>query len=98
MAQLRPEIALMERVRLHHARTKGGREELDIVVELPGGRLLALELEATASPKPDDARHLRWLRDKNPDRFVAGAVVHTGPDVIVFDDDIFAVPICAFWG
>jgi predicted AAA+ superfamily ATPase len=98
MAQLRPEVALMERVRLHHARTKGGREELDIVVELPGGRLLALELEATASPKPDDARHLRWLRDKNPDRFVAGAVVHTGPDVIVFDDDIFAVPICAFWG
>jgi hypothetical protein len=25
-------------------------------------------------------------------------VLHTGPDVIELDDDIFAVPICAFWG
>jgi predicted AAA+ superfamily ATPase len=98
MAQLRPEIALMDRVRLHHARTKGGREEVDIVIELPGNRLLGLEIKATAAPKATDARHLRWLRDENPTRFVAGAVLHTGPDVIAFDDDIFAVPICAFWG
>lgn len=98
MAQLRPEIALMDRVRVHHARTKGGRQEVDIVIELPGNRLLGLEIKATAAPKTTDARHLRWLRDEHPTRFVAGAVLHTGPDVIVFDDNMFAIPICAFWG
>ena len=98
MAQLRPEIALMDRVRLHHARTKAGREEVDIVVELPGDRLIGLEIKATASPRASDARHLRWLRNAYPTRFVAGAVLHTGPDVIVLDESILAIPICAFWG
>lgn len=99
MSQLRPEVAVSgKRIRLHHARTKGGREEIDIVAELPDGRLLGLEVKATASPKPADARHLRWLKAENPSRFLAGVVLHTGPDVIELDDDIFAVPVCAFWG
>lgn len=99
MAQLRPELALSpRRVRLYHARTKGGREEVDIVAELPGGRLVGLEIKATASPGSGDARHLRWLRDNNQGRFVAGVVPHNGPDVIQLDETIFAVPICAFWG
>jgi hypothetical protein len=99
MAQLRPEVAVARRrIRLYHARTKGGREEVDIIAELPGGRLVGMEVKATASPSHDDARHLRWLRSHNPNRFVAGVVFHTGPDVIQFDDCTFAVPICAFWG
>lgn len=98
MAQLRPEIALKQRVQLYHARTKAGREEVDIVIELPGDKLIGIEIKATAAPKVEDARHLRWLRSENPKRFVAGAVLHTGPDVIGLDDNIIAVPICAFWG
>lgn len=99
MSQLRPEVAVAsQRVRLYHARTKGGREEVDLVAELPGGTLVGFEVKATASPTSHDARHLRWLRDHYPTRFAAGVVLHTGPDVIQFDDTIFAVPICAFWG
>jgi len=99
MAQLRPEVAMAtQRTRLSHARTKGGREEVDIVAELPGGRLLGIEIKASASPKAADAKHLRWLREEHPQRFVAGVVLHTGPDVIELDTDILAVPICAFWG
>ena len=70
---------------------------IDIVIELPGGKLIAIEARATASPTEQDARHLRWLRDRFPDRFVVGAVFHTCPDVIQMDDDTLAVPICAFW-
>jgi uncharacterized protein len=99
LAQLRPEVAVArQRVRLYHARTKGGREEIDVVVELPGGKLMGLEIKASASPSAADAKHLRWLRCAYPDRFVAGAVLHTGPDVVQLDANIFAVPICAFWG
>ena len=99
MAQLRPEVAgARQRIRLYHARTKGGREEVDIVAELPGGKLIGIETKASSSPGSSDAKHLRWLRTENPQRFVAGVVLHSGPDVIQLDDDIFAVPICAFWG
>lgn len=99
MAQLRPEVALSRRrIRLYHLRTKEGREEVDILAELPGGKLLGLEIKATASPDNSDAKHLRWLRERYPQRFVAGAVLHTGPDIIQLDESIFAVPICAFWG
>lgn len=68
------------------------------VVELPGGRLIAIEIKASASPTERDARHLRWLRERLPDRFVVGAVLHTGPDVIRIDESILALPICALWG
>ena len=99
MTQLRPEVAVTSRrLRIHHLRTKAGREEVDILIELPGGKLLAIEIKASATPSARDAKHLRWLRDRFPDRFVAGAVLHTGPDVIRLDESILAIPICAFWG
>jgi hypothetical protein len=85
------------RSRLHHLRTKAGREEVDIVIEMPGGKLMGIEIKASAAPRSSDARHLRWLRDRFPDRFVAGAVLHTGPDIIDLDDRILALPISTFW-
>ena len=68
-----------------------------MIVENPDGRVLALEIKATASPTRSDARHLLWLRDTIGDRFVAGAVLHTGPDAFQLDDRILAIPICAIW-
>ncbi len=94
MAQLRPEVAAArQRIRLYHARTKGGREEVDIVAELPGGKLIGIEIKASSAPRYSDAKHLCWLRAQIPRRFVAGVVLHSGPDVIQLDDDIHAVPI-----
>lgn len=98
MSQLRPETALASRTRTNHLRTKNGREEVDLVIELPGHKLIGIEIKASATPKSNNARHLRWLKDKHGDNFVCGIVLHTGPNVLVFDEQIFAVPICAFWG
>lgn len=99
VSQLRPEVALSaDRMRLHHLRTKEGRHEVDLVIELGGGAVIGLECKSTASPNSADARHLRWLRDALGECFVAGAVIHTGPDVFVLDERILAVPICALWG
>lgn len=97
-AQLRPEIALgSTRRRIHHVRTKEGRQEIDLVVEAAGS-VLGVEFKASSAPSPEDARHLAWMRDAIGDRFLAGAVVHTGPDVFVLADRILAVPLCAMWG
>lgn len=98
-AQLRVEVALSHGIRrLHHLRTEQGRREVDLVVEIEDGRVLAIEFKASAAPSRADARHMQWLRDELGDRFVAGAVVHSGPDVFVLDDRIMAVPLCAMWG
>lgn len=98
-AQLRPQAELSPaRPRMHHLRTRSDREEVDLVMELGGGRLLAFEIKATAAPGPRDARHLRWLREHIGDRFLAGVVLHTGPQAFELDDRILAAPIAALWG
>jgi predicted AAA+ superfamily ATPase len=99
VAQLRSEMAASpDRYRAHHLRTQAGRQEVDLVVELDSDRVLALEFKATAAPSGNDARHLIWLRDELGERFVAGAVMHTGPHAFQLADRILAVPLCAMWG
>lgn len=46
----------------------------------------------------DAGRHLRWLRDRIGDRFVAGIILHLGPTAASFGDKVFAVPLSALWG
>lgn len=83
---------------LHHIRTQGGREEIDLVIEFDGGRVIGIEITATASPDRKDAKHLFWLRERLGDRFTGGVVFHTGPEIIDFGDRVVALPICALWG
>ncbi len=96
-AQLRPEVALLPRARLHHVRTESGRQEIDLVVDLGGGRVIGVEVKAGAAPGSRDARHLAWLRDELGERFVRGIVLHTGPRPFELGDRLGALPICALW-
>ena len=98
VAQLRAEVEIgPARSRLHHLREKNGRREVDIVVEVGTG-VVAVEVKATAAPSASDAVHLSYLRDTLGDRFLAGAVLHTGPRAFQLSDRIFALPVCALWG
>jgi uncharacterized protein len=97
-AQLRPELAVSAgRPRLHHLRTEQGRHEVDLIGEMAGERLVAIEVKANAAPNAADAKHLAWLRDELGDRFAAGAVLHTGPRQYALGERIVAAPICALW-
>jgi len=97
-AQLRPELAVStQRPRLHHLRSEGGRHEIDLVIELGGGRVIGIEVKATAAPRTHDARHLVWLRDALGRRFLAGVVLHTGPRSIPLEERITAAPISSLW-
>lgn len=97
-AQLRSELAAVgTRARVSHLRTKSGREEVDIVIELPGRRVFAFEVKAGGAIGTNDAKHLYWLRDQLGDRFVAGAVLHTGPDAYQLGDRVMALPVWALW-
>lgn len=96
--QLRPEVGVSRsRPRLHHLRTEGGRQEIDLLAELGGQRVIGFEVKAGAAPTRADAKHLAWLRDALGDRFLAGVVLHSGPDVFVLGDRIQAAPIATLW-
>jgi predicted AAA+ superfamily ATPase len=98
VAQIRPEVEFSPlRPRLHHLRTRDGGREVDLILELSADRVVAIEIKATAAPGASDARHLIWLRDRLGERFLAGAVLHTGPQPFQLDERIFALPICALW-
>jgi predicted AAA+ superfamily ATPase len=99
VAQIRPELELTSHPpRLYHLRDKEGRHEIDLVAEIAAGDILAIEIKATAAPSRKDARHLEWLQAEIGDRFVTGAVLHTGPSLHRIAERILAIPICALWG
>ena len=97
-AQIRPELAVAEsRPRWYHLRDKGGRHEIDLLIEFGGGRVAGVEVKASAAPSRRDGKHLEWLRDELGDRFVTGVVLHTGPRTFELADRIFAAPISTLW-
>ena len=99
LAQIRPELELKGfKPRPYHLREKNGRHEIDLVVELSGGDIVAIEIKSSAAPTRGDARHLEWLRERLGERFLAGAVLHTGPRPFRLSERIFALPIASIWG
>jgi predicted AAA+ superfamily ATPase len=97
MAQIRPEVEVSPlRPRLYHLRDMGGRREIDVVGEVGTG-VVGIEIKATAAPASDDAAHLTYLRDQLGERFLAGAVLHTGPALFALSDRVYALPVCTLW-
>lgn len=94
-AQLRPECDRLGGV-LHHVRTKGGEHEIDLLIELDDN-VVAAEIKAGVEPKPADARHLTWLRDRLGDRLLATVVLHRGGATFELVDGVWAVPISSLW-
>ncbi|MCH7229425.1 DUF4143 domain-containing protein [Glycomyces sp. L485] len=98
MAQLRSQLSSCESTpRLFHLRHDAGRHEVDLIAEYGGGRIFAFEIKANSAPTRRDAKHLIWLRDEYGDRFIGGAVLHTGPQVFTLDEKIAAAPLATLW-
>ncbi len=98
VAQLRAEAPVAAaRYRLSHLRDQNGRREIDVIAELSRGRLIGIEIKAAADVRRSDARHLIWLRDSIGESFIAGVVLHTGPDTFELDERIVAAPISTLW-
>nr|WP_172885693.1 DUF4143 domain-containing protein [Jiangella sp. DSM 45060] len=84
------------RISLFHLRT-ADRQEVDFVLEGPGGRIIAIEVKASASPGASALKGLRWLRDKLGDRLHAGILLHLGTEAASRGDGIFALPLSSLW-
>ncbi len=82
--------ARVERAELGYWRTTVG-EEVDFVIET-GGRLLPIEVKATAKPRLSDCSHLRTFRAEYGSQARSGLLLHTGTTLEWLAPDVLAVP------
>lgn len=75
----------------------GDGREIDFILEERDGRVVAIEVKASASATADDTRHLKWLREKLGERFVAGAVLYLGQHTYSLGDRLLALPLSSLW-
>jgi predicted AAA+ superfamily ATPase len=76
-----------------HLRTGNGDHEVDLIVEGPDGRVLAIEVKLSATAHDADVRHLLWLRDQLPADTVEPLVLTSGTRAYRRPDGVAVVPL-----
>lgn len=97
LGELQKQAALIdEPLTFAHFRDRSG-VEVDIIIERPDGRVIAIEVKSATAVNEADSKGLRFLRERIGDRFQAGIVFHTGPLSARMSDRIWACPVSALW-
>jgi len=95
--ELRKQISWADQTcRLYHYRSSAGKE-VDAVLESTDGRIVGIEVKASASVKSSDFRGLRSLAEDAGDKFVRGIVLYDGSMSVSFEECLAAVPVSALW-
>ncbi len=81
---------------ISHYRDKD-QVEVDFVLERHGGRVVGVEVKASASVAPGDFRGLSRLRAAAGAGFACGIVLHDGDRVQQLADGMFAMPLRMLW-
>lgn len=81
---------------LHHLRTQTG-QEVDLVLEDDRGRLVGVEVKASATVGGADFAGLRALAEQTGERFHRGVVLYAGREAVPFGERLHALPISALW-
>jgi predicted AAA+ superfamily ATPase len=81
---------------LWHFRDRGGAE-VDVILEHPDGRIVAVEVKATSTPTVRDFSGLRFLADRLGARFHFGVVLSAAPEATPFGPHMAALPVSSLW-
>jgi predicted AAA+ superfamily ATPase len=81
---------------LFHFRTQSG-QEVDVVMEDAGGRLVGVEVKASATVTGGDFKGLHALREMTGNRLTRGIVLYAGAEAVSFGSDLFALPLASLW-
>ena len=84
------------RLRISHFRTKE-QDEVDLVIEDRRGRVIGIEVKASATVRSQDLRGLRQLQEAVGDKFVHGLVLHDHDRITPFDERLHAGPVSLLW-
>jgi predicted AAA+ superfamily ATPase len=85
------------RLTLSHFRDKE-QNEVDIVLEDRAGRIVGLEVKASATVRNEDFAGLRKLAEAAGPRFAFGAVLYDHERSVPFGERLIAAPLSALWG
>lgn len=77
---------------VRHLRTKGGRHEIDIIIERRDGRVMAMEVKLTGDVTDEDVKHLVWARERVGRDLLDAIVITTGTAAYRRRDGIGVVP------
>lgn len=75
-----------------HLRTKGGRHEIDFIVESPDG-VIAIETKLASTVNDADLKHLHWLRETTPHQVIDLVVITTGKEAYRRKDGVAVIPL-----
>ncbi len=78
----------------YRVRDKG---EIDLIVELRDGSVIAIEVKSSISFSRNDFRWMQALRDELGTRFIAGIVLNTANAGYRYSDRLWGAPISALW-
>ena len=78
--------------RVGQLRSRGGEQEIDLIVERDDGRVVALEVKLARTITDHDVRHLHWLKERLGTDLLDAAVITTGPDAYRRRDGIAVLP------
>lgn len=84
------------RIELFHYRTTTGRE-VDILLEDVAGRLVGVEVKASATVVRKDFSGIDALAEDTGRKFVRGIVLYTGDEPVSFTENYLALPVSAIW-
>jgi|SRR5579859_396631 len=85
-----------DRISLSHFRDKE-QDEVDIVLEDQDGRIVGLEVKASATVRNEDFAGLRKLASAAGSRFAFGAVLYDHEQIVPFGDRLAATPLSSLW-
>lgn len=75
-----------------HLRTAGGEHEVDLILQRPDGRVVALEVKLSGTVEDRGVRHLHWLAGRLDDTLLDCAVVTSGPYAYRRPDGVAVIP------
>ena len=79
-----------------HWRT-ANNQEVDLVLEDSAGRLVGVEVKASATLGGRDWNGLKALAEAAGKRFHRGVILYTGSEVVPFGARLHALPVAALW-
>lgn len=80
--------------KVRHLRTKGGRQEIDLIVEDWERNTVAIEVKLAGAARNDHVKHLNWLQEKiGTDRRLARVVITSGTQAYQRADGVAVVPL-----
>jgi len=85
-----------QNIRMYHYRDYR-QSEVDIILEGPNGKLVAIEFKSSETISAQDFKSLRLFLEENELNAFQGILLYAGSQTLAFGDKLTAVPLSALW-